>query len=72
MATQPEMTISHLSPRVWGHMTNSPSGVCAISGSRGLSFQYTPPLSSEIMSEVHVERDGITVWKESGSLSPTW
>lgn len=47
---------------MWGHTTNSFSGVCVISGLKGLNIQCIPPLSSEIMSEVHVEHDMEGVW----------
>lgn len=75
MATRPEITISSPFTSVWGHMTNSPSGVCVISGLSGLSIQYAfPHLTSpfEVTSEVHVEHDGITIRKGSWFLSHTW
>lgn len=75
MAPQPEITVSSPFASVWGHMTNSPTGVYVISGLSGLSIQEAFPhltSPSEVTSEVYVEHDGITVWKESWFLSHTW
>lgn len=56
-------------------MTNFPSGVCVLSGLLRLTIQHAfPHLSSsfDITSEVHVEHNGMQIWKESGSQSHTW